>query len=475
MNRITLFLLTLFFFRHSFAQTGSKPNNALLPCNCNAIENIQLGLLPDEIEARQLLGAYMLKLTSFTKIKLDEPIIVKMAACGSPQATICPTQLPNGAIRNVRLILYNNKLLERLNKEKKKDYTLVDKQILLHELGHQVLGHIKDSKSVEALNSLFSKDISKEQLRALAKYGSSNPLAQELEADIFSIWALSKIEPAFDISQLIKQFDPEEIKKLDIELSNAAHSDHPLFSDRIKTMENFQEQMRRRTPTYPPRKYFADIASTAYLELWPDRPVYELYLSGGMIVGGFPMFKVEKEKVNAFLYAFDKYPNFQIGLSFNRFRWNKPLQTSLEINWSRQQYGTILTTNDGNKLAEKLQFNYLTLCPQVGWNSTGVAHQKSLRSLRVGFIANIGINMFVPMGKPAYTNYIASTHTPTIGFSALPKLSVGLALLKKSFLPRGFKWLLSYEPQWIRLAVTPKPTAISHNFTTTFQYAIVRR
>ncbi|MFN4144982.1 MAG: hypothetical protein ACK4GN_04095 [Runella sp.] len=453
----------------AFAQTQQ------LPCNCGALGNdTSKKFIVDEKAAQKILNDYTSKLSNLTKIAIKQNVVIKAAACPYPQIELCPTQLPDGRPSEVGLILYNNKFLEAINAYKDQKNTWVDRHILLHEFGHHALGHLKDGKSIEALNKLFQQSLDEKQRRALARYGSSNPLAQELEADIFAVWVLSKVHPDFDIAQLIGQFDTEELKKRDISLSQASHSEHPLFKDRLQTMQNAYKSIKTNPINYPSRKYFADMASTAYLEIWPDRPVHELSLIAGTILGGMPRFSVQGEAVEAVVAPPLNEWNFQVGVSLSRFRWNRPVFFALDAYWARQQYKTLIDANTQKNVIEDLKFGYAVVGPQVGINTAGLKQEWSLRSLRIGLIASAGLNVFIPAGNPSYTNYLTPTPTPDLLPSVAPRASVGVSVARKSFLARNIKWLISYEPQNLRLTTT-NARAHSHNLTTTLQYALWRR
>lgn len=455
---------------------GQNTSQTQLPsCNCGALGNASAkNYVADEKAAQEILKDYSDQLSKITQVRINKTVVVKAAACTSPRVELCITSISQNKSSEVGLILYNDKFLRDINVQKELKNTWVDRHILLHEFGHHVLGHLKDAKAIEALNTLFEKQLSEKQRRQLARYGSSNPLAQELEADIFAVWVLSKIHPEFDVNQLIAQFDPKELENRDFILTKIPYSEHPLFADRLKTMQEAFENMKRKPHISPSRKYFSDMASTAYLELWPDRAVYEVSLIGGAVLKGLPRFFVAKERVDAIMASPLTEWNFQVGLSVSRFLWNRPWFFSLDAYWSRQQYNTLLDFTEEKKIMEDIKLGYVVLGPQVGFNTASINQQWSLRSWRVGVIGNAGLNVFLPIGRPSYTNYLAPTSLPSILPSIAPRVSLGISVARKSFLARNYKLLVGYEPQHIRIKNTPDVHVFSHNFTTTLQYALWR-
>ena len=463
--------LILFFFI-----TAVQAQKKIESCDCTVLNSPEKPYFSDEKQADSLFQEYISALWKYSKLRRveDQFMIKEAGACTSPVSMVCETVLKGTQRKNVRLVLYNDYFLKRLNAHHSQ-ITLADKHVLLHELGHHVLGHHNNARSIEALNIPLDKVVADPKL--WNKYGADNPVAMEFEADIYAVWALSKLEKGFTVNKLIREFNGKMMADLNKRPDLAKHStsNHPLFKDRIETMRKFETEMLRKQGKIVARNYFADIASSAYLALWPESYVYDVSISAGTTLTGKPDFSADGEKADAFLYPLKEFKNFHIGLSVSRFRWDKPLQTELDIQYSQHQYGTTIGTTDGKKLAETLRLNYLTFCPKLTWNSIGASNHSMLRSLRFGLFSSIGINARLPIGKVDYTNFIASAPAPESSFSVGPKVSVGAAVLRKSFLPRGFKVLFSYDPQWIRLKATPKPKAISHNLELTLQYSIIRK
>ncbi|SEI49762.1 hypothetical protein SAMN05216327_10240 [Dyadobacter sp. SG02] len=444
-------------------------NKERLPCNCDALLEPQKRYFENEAQADSLMRAYVKQLWAFSRIKkIDDPFIIREAFCESPLSEICPDVLPDGSKRSIRLILYNDRFLKGLN-TKKQGVTLVDKHVLLHEIGHHVLGHHKNARSIEALQIPYRR--AKPDPKLWRKYGVNNPMAQEFEADIYAVWALSKLEPSFRLDDFIAQLNKAMINNLD---AFAKHSDHPLFKDRIETMRKYQAQLAGSAGKKVPQRYFADIASTAYLALWPESYIYDLSLNAGVSLAGKTSFSTGGEEVEGFLYPVSEFKNYHIGFSIDRFRWDKPLQTGLDVQWSSHQYGTKAATADGFRLVEQLRVNYITFCPKITWNSIGGSKQQSLHSLRVGFLAGVGLNARIPLGDVRYVNHISGVATPKLLFSAGPKVTVGAAVTRKSFVGRGVKILFSYDPQWIRLQTDSDIRAFSHNLECTLQYTLKR-
>jgi hypothetical protein len=450
-----------------------------LPCDCDGYTKGGRRYIPDAKTAQNLINGYLQAIAKHSKIRTSsDPIYVLEANCDSPMAALCPG--------DIRLILFNKYFFELINAKDEHTVTLVDKHVMAHELGHHVLGHFKKIGSLNEVEKIYEKDKGYLKKKFIT---NNNPMAQEIEADLFALWLLYKLEKGFQADMLINQIDTMRMETFDKRFmkqrtvtttaKNAkeeekSYSTHPFFSDRIKIMRQYQNTVKKLQTTTKTRS-FADLGNSAFMDLWPSRAYWDLSLSGGVVLGGIPDFSADGQKVDAFMYAFNKKTSFFTGLSLTHFRWDKPWQTTLDIHWSRQHYGTAFLINDGRKLAEELHLDYLTFSPQIGWNSDGASRRGSLSVSKRGFLVNVGANFFFPTGL-SYTNYIvASAPTPKLRFSAMPKVSIGLAFTKKTFMPRNLKWLISYEPQRLRLDVTPKPTAISHNFTTTLQYAIVRR
>lgn len=451
-----------------------------LPCDCDGYAKGGRRYIPDAKTAQNLINGYLQAIAKNSKIRTSsDPIYVLEANCDSPMAALCPG--------DIRLILFNKYFFELINAKDEHTVTLVDKHVLAHELGHHVLGHFKKIGSLNEVEKIYEKDKGYLKKKFIT---NNNPMAQEIEADLFALWLLYKLEKGFQADMLINQIDTMRMeafdkrfmkqRKVTTTVKNAkeeekSYSTHPFFSDRIKTMRQYQNIVKNLKTTVSARG-FTNLGNSAFMDLWPSRAYWDLSLSAGVVLGGIPDFSADGQKVEAFMYAFNKKTSFFTGLSLTRFRWDKPWQTTLDIHWSRQHYGTTFLTNKGSKLAEELYLDYLTFSPQIGWNSAGGSRSGSLVASKRGLLLNLGANFFVPSKTLSYTNYIvASAPVPRLRFSVMPKVSIGLAFTKKTFMPRNLKWLVSYEPQWIRLDVTPKPTVISHNFTTTLQYAIVRR
>lgn len=445
----------------------------LIPCNCDVLNSPQKNYFATEKQASDLLNQYVDALWSYSKIKkITDPFYIKEANCASPTSMVCETVLTNGRHQNIRLILYNNLFLNSLT-SKERQITLVDKHILLHELGHHVLGHHKKTSASLVLRDLYDQQTVDPKL--WNKYGIDNPMAQELEADIYAVWALSNLEPNFSVDKLIEQLNGEMLKNLDDLSRKEKHSDHPLFKDRIETMKKFEAELKRKHQHGITKSYFSDIASSAYLALWPESYVYDLSISAGSSLGSKTDFSADGQKAGAFLYPISEFENYHIGLTASRFLWDKPIQTELDIQYSRHKYGTTAPSADGDLLVEKFEVHYLSFCPRLTWSSISASRRSELRSLRIGVFSSIGINLNVPLGGINYSNFIATTAGPSLLFSAAPKLMIGASVLKKSFLPRGFKLSVSYEPQWIRLKTSPKPHAVAHNIECTLHYTILRK
>ncbi|WP_298361292.1 hypothetical protein [Runella sp.] len=447
-----------------------------LPCNC---ESYTRRYVEDAKTAQSLINDYLKAIAKNSKIRTSsDPIYVLEANCGSPMAALCPG--------DIRLILFNKYFFELINAKDVHTVTLVDKHVLAHELGHHVLGHFKRIGSLSEVEKIYQKEKGYLKKKFIT---NNNPMAQEIEADLFALWLLYKLEKGFQAEMLIAQIDTMKMEELDKrfmkqkENTNSvkntkeekSYSTHPFFSDRIKIMRQYQNTIKNLQTTTGVRG-FNNLGNSAFMDLWPSRAYWDISLSAGVVLGGIPDFSADGQKVAAFMYALNQKTSFHTGLSLTRFRWDKPWQTTLDVHWSKQHYGTTFLINDSPKLAEELHLDYLTLSPQIGWNSAVASRRGSLSASKRGLLVNVGANFFFPIGALSYTNYIAtSAPVPKLRFSAMPKVSVGVAFTKKTFLPRNLKWLVSYEPQWIRLEVTPRPTAISHNFTTTLQYAILRR
>jgi hypothetical protein len=455
------------------------------PCDCRILERERMEYM-SEMKANQLLQSYISQLAPLSKIKkTNDRFYIRVAFCPGPVSQICEMRLPDGTKESARLILYNNAFLERLNAQKK-ETTLVDKHVLLHELGHHVLGHHKNAKTIEILRIPYEND--KADPKRWKSYGSSNPMAQELEADIYAVWALSKLEKGFSVDALINGFNQQMLTNLDKEAiakrkagkkptaedgTAEKYLDHPLFRQRMQTMKRYAAELNKPTGAVP-KRYFSDLASTAYLALWPESYVYDISLTAGVSLAGKTDFKAGDEKTDAFLYPLEKFENYHFGLSIDRFRWDKPWQTGADLQWSRHQYGTTVATNDGSRLTETLKVSYLTFTPKILWNSIGASKQQSLHALRVGFIAGLGINARLPVGKLSYVNYVSNAAAPELLFSVGPKVIVGASIMRKSFMARGFKVLFSYDPQWIRMKAGSDAHALSHNLECTLQYSVKR-
>lgn len=467
-----------------FAQNGNSKSatdyTQNLPCDCESYNKGGRRYIPDAKTAQKLINGYLEAIAKNSKIRTSsDPIYVLEANCGSPTAALC--------VGDIRLILFNKYFFELINANDEHTITLVDKHILAHELGHHVLGHFKKVGALSEVEKIYEKEKGYLKKKFVT---NNNPMAQEIEADLFALWVLYKLEKGFQAEMLIAQIDTMRMEEFDKRFmkekgnigsakntgeEKKSYSTHPFFSDRIKIMRQYQNTVKNLQTTAGIRS-FANLGNSAFIDLWPSRAYWDISLSAGVVLDGIPDFSADGQKVDAFMYALNKRASFFTGLSLTRFRWDKPWQTTLDVHWSRQHYGTTFLTNDGRKLAEELHPDYLTFSPQIGWNSAGASRRGSLDASKRSFLVNVGANFFVPTGTLSYTNYIAaSAPTPKLRFSAMPKVSIGIAFTKKTFLPRNLKWLVSYEPQWIRLEVTPKPTAISHNFTTTLQYAILRR
>ncbi|AYQ34684.1 hypothetical protein [Runella sp. SP2] len=465
----------------AYGQKKTTPLKDLPPCDCRALDwNKKRRYIESGEAAEKQIKFFLEQVANHSSLRLPEsPIQVREAVCESPMAMLCEG--------DNRLILFNDYFINLINQNDKIPMTLVDKHILAHELGHHVLGHFKRLGPLSKIEQLYERE--HEYIRRHFNLSSSNPMAQEIEADLFALWLLSKAEKNFDVKKLIAQMDTlrlwqeDEKRRADTvtkkEDKNTAkqlgksYGTHPFFKDRIALMRKYQELVRKLPATVASRG-FAEISNSAYFDLWPSRHYLDISVSAGMILAGSPQFSVQGQKVPAFLYQSQERPSFQVGFSASRFRWDKPLFFAADLHWNQQHYGTTIETEDGRKLAEKFQLDYVSFCPQVGWN-TAMNPRERLSSLKMGFVGSIGLNVCVPLRDMTYTNYLISVAAPTLKPSIAPRLSLGFARLRKSIAPRHWKLLFNYEFQCLRLEANPTPRAISHNFSTTLQYTISRR
>jgi len=462
-----LFIVFFLFTSTLLAQVDDYPE-----CNCAAYKSAGLDYIPSNKSAQKIINQYLQLIKEKTAIPLPkEPILTVKANCPTPRALYCSNDL--------RLILFNDYFLQILNRDDGKGkITLVDKHVLAHELAHHVLGHLDRTGTTRREASIYNNP-TKGDLKRLG-IGHGNPIAQEFEADLLGLWLLYQSEKDFSAEKLLTQMDTLQMveweRKFGVvtSINGKSYNTHPFFKDRLKTMRKYQ-QIISNFPTTIAQRGFTALSNNAYFDLWGKGYHWDLSFSGGFIVAGIPRFSLDKMAINALLYPLNSQQrSFNVGFSLTGYSWHKSLQGVLDVHWSRQYYGTSIETSNGQRLAEQLQLNYLAVSPQIGWNSVGKKVTNETHTTFVGLTANVGLNLNIPMAID-YENSIASSYqAPQLKFSAGPKVSIGGIWTKKSFLPPSIRLLVSYDLQCIHLDSTPAPTAISHNFTTTLQYAFLR-
>lgn len=444
------------------------------PCDCTILKSGSRGFLPSEKEARKVVINFLNLVRQHSSLNYNDTIAVKAAGCGPPEARNCITRLPNEQLVDIPLILYNNEFLYGINKNFV-SITLVDRHILAHEIGHHVFGHLKNTDGEAVFSDLYGTDaVSK--YRIARRYKVSNRQAEEIQADFFGLWLLSLTEKKLDFDAFVSEFNTDYIRKY-IESAANYSSSHPLFKDRIKAMERFwsQLQIRNLQGKGVSRDYFASAASAAYVELHPERGFWDLSFVAGATMAGKPVFSANGQPIDALLYSVSDTFNLYAGLNLSRFQWNSPWRYEAEVAYSTQKYGTIISAGSSKRLLETLELRYLTVFPKVTWSPIGVKNTKFV-SNRFSFFVSVGPILRVPL-KIKYHNYAVTVDPadrPSLQLSVSPRISVGVELLKKTFLPRGYKLALNYELERIRLDTNPRPTLVSHNLDITLQYTLAR-
>ncbi|SFF16257.1 M48 family metalloprotease [Spirosoma endophyticum] len=445
-----------------------------IPCDCDALTSVERKYIPSEKEAGVIVANFLKIVRQHSSLKYSNTIIVKAAGCGAPEARNCPTTLPNNRTIDIPLILYNNVFLEGINK-KMDSITRIDKHILAHEIGHHVFGHLKNTENEAVFSELQGTDAVNSE-RIARRFKVSNRHAEEIQADFFGLWLLSLTEKSLDFEAFIAEFNLDYIRKY-IEVDARFSASHPLFKDRIKAMRRFWDQLQIRQLQRKgiSQGYFSNSASTAYIELHPDRTFWDLGLVAGLTVVAKPMFTAGGQPVDAFLYSVPDAYNLYTGLNVSRYRWNNPWRYEGEIAYSKQTFGTTIGQGNDKRLVETLELRYLTVFPKISWNSVGVKNT-NFASNRFGFFVSAGPIMRMPLGLD-YQNRavtVAPTSMPTLRLSINPRISLGVELLQKTFLPRGYKVALTYEWSSIKLTTDPRPETGSHNFDLTLQYNFAR-
>jgi hypothetical protein len=445
-----------------------------LPCDCNVLKGDGRKYIPSEEEAGKIVTDFLKLVRQHSSLKFSDTIVVKAAGCGAPEARSCPTLLPDRRQVDVPLILYNNVFLEGINK-KMESITRIDRHILAHEIGHHVFGHLKNTGGEAIFSGLHGTDAASSD-RISRRYKVSNLHAEEIQADFFGLWLLSLTEKSLDFEAFVSDFNTDYIRKY-IEADASYSASHPLFKDRIKAMRRFwgQLQIRNLQGAGISRGYFSNSASVAYIELHPERTFWDLGFVGGLTVAGKPEFTVGGQTVDGLLYSLPNAYNLYAGLTVTRFQWQSPWQVEAEVAYSTQKYGTQIGNGSSKRLLETLDLRYLTVFPKVTWSPFG---RKSTRfiSSRVGLFVSAGPILRVPLGFD-YQNYattVSLENMPTLQPSVNPRVTLGIELLKKTFLPRGYKLALNYELANIRLNTNPRPKALSHNLDVTLYYTFAR-
>lgn len=484
-------LLVSFFIYLASAQSQNTPPTtpsrlaSLDPCNCSSLSitapQYNIG---SEKEALKVINGLLDKIAPYRKFKITESIKVKEAICETARAEICPP--------NTRVIFYSKAFLENMNKEKgKEEVTLVDKHILAHELGHHVFGHPVNAKNISRLAKPYLSDVSGSS-QIMKRHKIDNQLhVNEIQADFFALWILFRTEPNFNFDQFITHFDAQkaaeieaEAKKREKNTPRAVPFTHPLFQDRLNAMQDFWKKLlddQYRSYLISPG-YFSGAANAAYIQLDPEKTFWDVSITAGMTIAGKPRLKVNAlnantSSVNAFLYRLPNALNPQIGLAVSAFNFNRPIRFEGEATWTKQTYGTLIDVGATSQLLEKLALTYLSLYPRITWSPVGQGNSQRLLGYKIGFFTSLGGNFRFPLNF-SYTNYAnpaTNVNLYTLQNAISPRLSVGVELIKKSFIPKGYKLAISYEPQFIRIAGSPKPKGLSHNFDCTLYYTVFRR
>ena len=466
---------------------GSKPATSsfkdLPPCDCSVFLTGSFGYVPSQ-KAQQIVTTMLEKIRQNCRISFDDRILIHEANCPSPIALLCPTTLPNGRLKDERVILYSNKFLDDFNKTDA-ELTWTDQHVLAHEIGHHVFGHPVNEETIEALRKQFASEAGSKTGR-LSKYQRFNLQAQEIQADFFGLWFLNRTEKNFDFNAFITNFDLINIGRKEAEIIEKEKKKgkgytltHPPFKERLDAMQNFWSKLQTdsRRPMVARLGYFANAASAAYINLNPEKPYYDIAFVAGLTVAGQPRFSNDGAPVSAILYNPKDALNAYLGLSLSRFKWQKPLRVEGEVAWSKQRYGTLLGSGNTQQLLETIELRYLSVFPKITWSPGGLGSDDGFSTSRVAFFASCGPMVRIPLGID-YQNHgamVSPGNRPTAELSVSPRVSLGIELLRKTFLPRGYKLALSYELQHIRLNANPRPSTVSHNIDATLYYTFLRR
>ncbi|RIV21468.1 hypothetical protein DYU11_18875 [Fibrisoma montanum] len=461
-----------------FLLTPTADAQLATQCRCEDLPTNHLGFLPNETEAIKRVEQMLTDMKRYAHLKFTETIRIKETKCTIPTALICE--------RMERYITYNNDYLNRITK-KDAPMTWVDQHVLAHEIGHHVLGHLDGRQSFIDLDRAYNRD-TKGKKGALSQLALAGPQAQEIEADFFGLWYLFRTDPRFQFQKLVNSYDtlfvdvprqnftPAPTRRKGAPKSSVESATHLTFDKRIWAMEQFWNELKARPQTIARAGYFADAAGAAYVALRSEHPFWDVGLVAGLTVAGRPQFQLNGAPVDALLYSPAEAANLYLGLSVSRFQWQRPWRFEGDVAWSQQRYGTLFGNGNSQRLIEDFTLRYLTVFPRVSWSPTSRRQEAGFSVNRFGWFVGLGPSVRIPL-KLSYTNnavVIDPGNVPALEFSVSPRLSLGVEWLKKTFLPRGYKLAVSYEPQFIRFRATPTPRMLSHNLDLTIAYTLFR-
>ncbi|QHW00480.1 hypothetical protein [Spirosoma endbachense] len=467
-------------------------------CDCEDIPvKKRQGYLINEEKAIQLVNQMLVDIKKYApQIRFKGKIKVIETDCPYPSALLC-TSTANG---EERLITYNNEYLNRISKEKNK-LTWVDWHVLAHEVGHHVLGHLDGSSPINPAQKALEKEPKtgegekavkgqNTKQKASDRHVKANQQAKEIEADFFAVWLLMNSNDRFSFRSFITSFDSIFVRSSERESqrrtttknkagrsndSSVESASHPFFGDRLKAMTQFWDKLQAKRVTLARAHYFSDAANAAYVELQPERVIWDLGFVAGMTVAGKPVFTSNGLPVAGLLYSFPDTKNWYAGLNISRFKWHSPLRYEADVAFSSQRYGTMLGDGSSKRLIETLDLRYLTVFPKVTWSPLGRRSNQFVAN-RIGFFASAGPTLRLPLGID-YTNSattVAPANVPTLQVSVSPRVTIGIELLRKTIRAGAYKLAVSYECQNIQLNTDPHPKTKSHNLDVTLQYNFAR-
>lgn len=434
-----LFIFSLLII--SYTRVSAQDSDIAETCNCDEVKKVKPNqgkdAFPSLTKAREIFESYRKlfpdfkeKITLYSVTCLGADLSKTRLKKNPARALVCPDK--------GRYILFQNTNLSEA------PYTMFDKFVLAHELGHHMRNFFHDGTSY---NYKTGEIIKNNKIKF--KFYNKN-IIEELQADEVAIYILKKL--GNNIDDII-----EEIKARE----DIATDTHPSSDERAKFIKACYSSIDI-------RKEFKTQANKNFASEFHDkynRTVYGLSVEvlAGSILGNNSNFIKDNRIVNAALVSNLASPAFTTGMRFSYININWPIRPEIETTYTKAKFITLDDTKT-NKI-EDFNFEQINIIPQATFNSLGLTSAERATIPRFGFTASLGYSINIPL-QYSYKNYysgIALLGSDNVKKTGNFSFSVGIE--RKPIRDELFKYYrlsLRYSPMSLGLKNLSNVSTKSH-------------